>query len=58
MSKPHKHLTPEYIAEYMKKLAWLEKNPVPKIKISEEFESARKRSAAAFHNRLTTSQLL
>ena len=27
-SKPVNHLTPEYIAEYMKKLEWLENNPV------------------------------
>jgi hypothetical protein len=33
-----KHLTPEYIANYVKKLAWLEQNPVKLTHISDALE--------------------
>jgi hypothetical protein len=56
MAKPDGHLTPEYIAAYMKKLKWLEENPVKPISVSEKFEPPRKR-AAEFHNRLTMREL-
>jgi hypothetical protein len=35
-----KHLTPAYIAEYMKKLKWLEENPVT-ISVSEELHMTK-----------------
>lgn len=57
MAKPIGHLTPEYIAAYIKKLEWFEKNPMKPIKVSESLEPKRKR-AAEFHNRLTTRDLL
>jgi hypothetical protein len=35
-----KHLTPQYIAEYMAKLKWLEENPVI-ISVSEELHMSK-----------------
>lgn len=57
MAQPNSHLTPQYIADYMKKLAWLEANPVKLISVSPKFEPPR-RKVSEFHNRLTTSQHL
>jgi len=57
MAKPDGHLSHKYIANYMKKLAWLEANPVKLISVSEKFEPPRKR-VSDFHNRLTTGQHL
>ena len=51
---PKGHLTPDYIAAYMKKLAWLDTQPKPKVSISEKFEPPR-RTVSGFHNRLTSS---
>jgi hypothetical protein len=51
------YLTPQYIADYMKKLAWFEENPVKPISVSEKVEKPRK-TVSGFHNRLTTGQHL
>jgi hypothetical protein len=55
--KPHKHLTPEAIKAHMEKLAWLDTQSKPDIRVSVPHEPFQKRTAE-FHNRLTTGQFL
>jgi hypothetical protein len=54
-----KHLTPQYIADYVKKLKRLEDNPVKPFSVSDDVTyNPPRKSAAEFHNRLTSSQHL
>jgi hypothetical protein len=55
--KPHKHLTLGEIKTIMDKLAWLDTQSKPDIRVSAPPEPFQKRTAE-FHNRLTTGQLL